>query len=105
MAKHKCSVDWDTQIISLMVNNQKVTINPSSPVTKPNIPQPWYIAKKPSKYVPRQQGKNRYTIKTPKRGPHAKPRVKKRWVSMKLLEAQGYYAGHQQLWLPKSHTR
>ena len=33
MAKHQCSIDWAKNVISLRMNNQRLTILPDKPTT------------------------------------------------------------------------
>ena len=95
MAKHQCSIDWAKNVISLRMNNQRLTILPDKP-TNVNPHKASTITVKPK------------ATNIPKRPRYATPNLcrgqtkrQQRWVPVKLLKAQGYYHGCQQIWIPK----
>ena len=54
MAKHQCSIDWAKNVISLRMNNQRLTILPNNP-TKVHTQKESAIAVKPkATHIPKQ---------------------------------------------------
>ena len=96
--KHKCSIDWEAQQISLTVNNKRTTL-PMPKLAAKNLEN-----KHQTTTVPPLQnatfGKNIVQASlTPKsRHRHSKS-ITKRWVPKYFLKAQGFHQGKIQMWL------
>ena len=109
MAKHKCSVDWEKQVINLYMNSQRITIfppkiippkqNPHSTTTIAGATQKQRQPKFQQTWRPRYNKRNNLRRKEY----HTKQqKIVQRWVPVRLLQAQGFYAGNHQLWAPKT---
>lgn len=111
MAKHKWSVEWETQVINLTMNNQRQSIHSASckeqqtqkaETTSTTAEKATHIQTQSS-----QPTTNYKRTNGPGKGPHRRlaPQSHKQWIPKRLLQAQGYYEGNKLLWIPKKLSK
>lgn len=95
MAKHQCSIDWDSNIISLRMCNKRLVIKPRNLTTTKERRGPTIAVKQEVAHIPRNTSYINPTLS------RRQTKCKQRWVPVQLLKVQGYYKGTHQIWIPK----